>query len=117
MKKENGRGYLATGNSISILHFEYLLGVSTIRGIIKETREASWKCLLQTYMPAFSEEWWLNISEGFYIDIDFPNCIGAVDGKHILIQQPNASGSEFFNYKTFFSVVLLAIADSKCNFI
>lgn len=55
---------------------------------------------------------WLEIEKGFYKRTNFPYCIGAIDGKHIRIKKPGHTGSEFFNYKSFFSTVLLAVADS-----
>jgi hypothetical protein len=43
--------------------------------------------------------------------------LGAIDGKHIAVQQPADTGSEFFNYKHFFSVILLAMVDANYKFI
>lgn len=40
-----------------------------------------------------------------------------MDGKHIVIQSPIKSGSEFINYKGTFSVVLYALVDANYNFL
>ncbi|XP_028417861.1 putative nuclease HARBI1 [Dendronephthya gigantea] len=60
---------------------------------------------------------WLVISKDFEEKWNYPSCIGAIDGKHIAIQNPNDSGSEFYNYKHFYSVLLLAVVDAKYRFI
>jgi len=60
---------------------------------------------------------WIRTADEFYERTNFPNCIGTVDGKHIRTRKPNESGSQFFNYKNFFSTVLMAVADAGYCFI
>jgi hypothetical protein len=38
---------------------------------------------------------------------NFPHCLEAVDGKHIRAIKPEHSGSLFYSYQNFFSVVLM----------
>ena len=67
-------------------------------------------------MPPPTKEDWIQIEERFCTRWNFPNCIGALDGKHIVIQAPNNSGSLFFNYKGTFSIVLMALVDPDYHF-
>lgn len=71
-------------------------------------------CLFQ--MPNSPQEW-LQVANNFYKRWNFPHCLGSIDGKHVAIQKPIGSGSEYYNYKGFFSVVLLALVDANCNFL
>jgi len=68
-------------------------------------------------MPQKSEKDWLRTADEFYERTNFPNCLGAVDGKHIRMCKPDDSGSLFFNYKNFFSTVLMALVDADYCFI
>jgi len=68
-------------------------------------------------MPARDKNDWIRKADEFYERTNFPNCIGAVDRKHIRIRKPNESGCQFFNYKNFFSTVLMAVADANYCFI
>lgn len=68
-------------------------------------------------MPVPKKEHFQNISKHFYDTWNFPNCLGAIDGKHIRILCPNKSGSMFYNYKHFFSVVLQGVVDANYKFI
>ncbi|XP_046665756.1 uncharacterized protein LOC124357762 [Homalodisca vitripennis] len=63
-----------------------------------------------------NEEQWLCESKKFEEKWDFPHAVGAIDGKHVAIQCPPKSGSEYFNYKSFFSFVLFALVDADYNF-
>jgi hypothetical protein len=67
-------------------------------------------------MPKPSDSRWEVISFGLDGKANFPHCIGAVDRKHIRIIKPEHSGSMYFNYKDYFSFVLLAVADSEYRF-
>ena len=40
----------------------------------------------------------------------------AINGKHVVIQAPHNSGSQFFNYKCTFSLVLIALVDADYKF-
>lgn len=68
-------------------------------------------------MPKPTEERWRNNAADFELKWSYPNCIGAIDGKHIRLRCPNKTGSLCFNYKKFFSIVLLAIVDANCKFV
>jgi hypothetical protein len=68
-------------------------------------------------MASKTEEEWIEVAHQFLKCTNFPNVIGAIDGKHIRIKQPCDSGSTFFNYKKLFSVVLMAWVDADYKFI
>ena len=57
------------------------------------------------------------VAKNYYFKCNFPNVIGAIDGKHIRIECPDNSGSDFLNYKHYFSVILQAVADSDLRFL
>lgn len=66
-------------------------------------------------MPNTLEEWMI-LERQFDHLWNFPHCIGAMDGKHVVIQAPSNTGSDFFNYKGDFSIVILALVDANYKF-
>lgn len=63
-----------------------------------------------------TQEKWQDIARAFWSRCNFPNCIGAIDGKHIRVVKPVGSGSMYFNYKKYCSFVLLGVADANYCF-
>ncbi len=109
--------FLATGIHFQDLQYEFHVAKSTIKGIVQETCAVVWSQLKAQEMPVPTTEMWKEIADLFYKKMNFPNCVGAVDGKHIRFRNPKNSGSEYFNYKKYFSLVLMAIADANLSFI
>lgn len=117
LKIKSSFRYLATGMSFKQLSFQFMRGDSTIGKVIENVCDSIWSCLREEYMPVLSELQWIERANRFDELWNFPNCIGSIDGKHIRVQCPAKSGSAFYNYKGYFSLQLLAIADADSNFI
>ncbi|XP_029675084.1 protein ALP1-like [Formica exsecta] len=109
--------FLATGDSFRTIATNYRLGHSTVQSIVIQVCEAIIENLMSLTMPKPTADQWKKIVEEFWDIWNFPNCIGALDGKHVVIQAPANNGSQFFNYKKTFSIVLLALVDAHYRFI
>lgn len=109
--------YLANGDSQQSMSYNFRLGRTTVHNIVKETYIAIWEALSETYLkqPTTSEEW-EKIADDMLLKWNFPNCIGSLDGRHIAIECPGYSGSEYYNYKGCYSVVLMAMCDAHYCF-
>lgn len=85
--------------------------------MVQQVCEAIIKNLFTICIPTPDKEQWEKIANRFSSMWSFPNCIGALDGKHVEINAPPNSGSNYFNYKRTFSVVLLALVNADYRFI
>ena len=110
--------YLATGDFQTIISTNYRIIPTTMGRIISETCQTLWAVLSETdfIKTPDSQEEWLTIIAEFNGKWNFPLCLGATDGKHVLIRAPARSRSNFFNYKNFFSTVLLAVCNANYEF-
>lgn len=93
------------------------MGLSTVGDIILETCEVLFNTLKSTELSQKDQRGWLNISNDFWTKWNMPNCVGAMDGKHVHIVCPPNAGSTFFNYKKRHSIILFAVSDANYKFI
>lgn len=63
-------------------------------------------------MPSSSEEW-VTIANGFQERWQFPHVLGAMDKKHVVLQAPFNSGTEYYNYKHFLSIVMFLTVSAQ----
>lgn len=103
--------------SFRALSFSFRVGETTVNKIVKETCIAICKNVMPVYIPQLSHAMWKEVEHNFYTKWNVPNCVGAVDGKHVHIFAPKKSGSTFYNYKGTFSIVLMAIVDANYKYI
>ncbi|XP_073448661.1 nucleolar protein 12 isoform X2 [Aquarana catesbeiana] len=66
--------------------------------------------------PSTPQEW-QTVASHFAQRWDFPNCGGAIDGKHVHIVPPPNSGSYYYNYKGFNSIVMLEVVSANYDFL
>ena len=110
--------YLGTGNSYMSLQYGFRVAFNTISILVIEVCQA----IIDEYSAEVMQcpvtpEAWKEVANGFYNRWNFPHCVGAIDGKHVAIRCPAKSGSLFYNYKGFFSIVLLAVVDAEYKFL
>ncbi|XP_077521601.1 uncharacterized protein LOC144132813 [Amblyomma americanum] len=92
------------------------LGRSTVNTIYREFCDAV-VCLL--------EDKWINMPSPdamgdhireFGAVCDFPQAVGALDGCHFPVSPPKESAPDYYNYKGWHSIVLLALVDHRYRF-
>ena len=110
--------YLASGNTYKSLSYGFRVAHNTISLFIPQTCEA----IIQEYSEGHMKcpktpEQWKEVATKFAKLWNFQNCLGAIDGKHVAIRRPSKSGTYFYNYKGFFSIVLMAVADANYKFL
>lgn len=93
------------------------MGVTTVASIVEETVKAIWEIFQPIHMKIPTENTFKEIAKEFFDKWNFPNCLGAIDGKHVRVKCPSHSGSMFYNYKNYFSIVLQAVADANYKFV
>lgn len=92
------------------------MGDRTVAKIVNEVSAAIWTNMQPMYLPKPTNDMWQAISLDFEKKWHFPHCVGAIDGKHIVIKKPPKTGSSYYNYKQNCSIVLMATVDANYKF-
>ena len=107
-----------TGETNTFLQYHWLVDRTTICKIVHQ--------VCQAILAEFQEEYsicptdfenWKKVEEKFRTKWNVPHALGALDGKHIAMKKPKKSGSDYYNYKSFFSLVLLALIETEHRFL
>ena len=109
--------YLASGDSYHSLMYGFRVPHNSISLIVKEVCNAIVDEYADEVIEApTTEQQWRRTADQFSRRWQFHHCLGAIDGKHIAIQCPRKAGSEFYNYKGFHSIILMALVDADYKF-
>lgn len=108
--------FLAHGGSLVTVSESYRRGLSTVQNVIRETCNVIWEILSPIYVKVPDQDDWKKIENEFWTSWNFPNCFGALDGKHIDIIAPPRANSLTYNYHERHSLVLMAMCDAKYKF-
>lgn len=109
--------HFATGDSYKSLMYGFRVSKTAIVHMVPDVCDAIIDEFGDEVMhcPTTSDDWKAQ-AQIFEEKWNLPHCVGAIDGKHVAIKCPNNSGSTYFNYKGFYSLVLFAMVDAEYKF-
>ena len=110
--------YVASGETFCSLESQFRISRRSIARIVDRVAEAITEEMQGEYLktPNTASKW-LEISEKFSQRWNFPNTIGTIDGKHIVLEQPSNSGSHYRNLKGSDRIILLTVVGPEYEFL
>ncbi|XP_071496099.1 putative nuclease HARBI1 [Diadema antillarum] len=111
LKVEITLRHLASGNTYRNMQYTWRVPHNTISVVVRRVVKA----IIEEYTDELlccptTEQGWRDLADHWYQRWNFPHTVGAIDGKHVACKAPPNSGSEFYNYKGFYSMILFAMA-------
>ncbi|CAB4001964.1 Hypothetical predicted protein [Paramuricea clavata] len=92
------------------------VGKSTACEIVNDVCKAIVDVLLSTVLKWPTGGALRTVLDGFLQVWGFPQCAGAIDGTHIPIVAPPQSSTDYYNRKSFYSIVLQAVVEHKYRY-
>ena len=92
--------HLASRAKYRDMQYAWRVPANTICVVVREVCQA----IVDEYLAELltcpqTEDGWRELADDWYRRWNFPNVIGAIDGKHVACKAPPNSGSEYYNYK------------------
>lgn len=78
--------YLASGDSMTSVSYAFRIGHNTVSKIVADVCDEIWRSLKDTVFLPVNADNWTAVADSFEEKWNFPNCIGAIDGKHVVLQ-------------------------------
>jgi hypothetical protein len=107
------------GSSSELRTISHLFGIgkSTARGILHEFCSVVVNLFFKSIIKfPYSQNEIKATIDGFQKKCSYPQCLGALDGTHIPIKPPLGQETDYYNYKKYHSVIMLATVDSDLLF-
>ena len=111
--------FISSGDSQLSIYASYRMSATVIGRIIDETCSVIWDVLTEKgfVTPPSNVQEWRKISYSFEEKWNFSHALGAIDGKHIVMEAPARAGWDYFNYRKTHSIVPLAVCNADYEFL
>ncbi|XP_046405087.1 putative nuclease HARBI1 [Ischnura elegans] len=110
--------YLKSGADYGVVGLAFGVGKATVHVIVRDfCRAVLDRYFMECIVFPSTEEGMAAKENCFRTQWNFPGTIGAIDGCHIPMKTPIHGGADYYNYKGWHSVILLAVVDSQYRFI
>ena len=95
-----------------------MVGQTTICRFVPVVCQALFAEFQDKYLTCSTDpEDWKKVEEEFRTRWNVFHALWGLDGKHISMKKPKKSGSDYYKYKAFFSMLLLALVDADYRFL
>ena len=109
--------HLAKEDNYKSLMYIFYVPHNTISILVRGVCQAIWDEYGDEVVSSpTTAEGWKEIVASYSSQWNFHHVLGAFDGKHIRIRCPANGASQFYNYKGYHSIVLLALFDGNYRF-
>ncbi|KAL6729983.1 hypothetical protein Aduo_000989 [Ancylostoma duodenale] len=109
--------YTGHGSSYEALSAEFSCGERTLSAVVDEVTEAIIKVLFERAFPTLGRVHFVSIAHRTQARYNYPRALGFLDVKHVAIKKRAHSGSVYFYYEKFHSIILMACCDCDYNII